>query len=184
MLGRKGTSIQSPYLLQKYQLTNKSQFTYRLTQTPTLSLGLFLKEPSNDRLIGHIIGNRTSSPVITDGSMLMPENWRSLPAGKPLTSGGQLIGNDPNGKTIAVHSVVMTPEFQRGGIGRALVKDYVKYIRENVDGERMALIAHDHLVGFYESAGFENLGLSEVRFAGGGWYDMVCTFSTLSWIRG
>lgn len=116
---------------------------------------------------------RTSTPVITDGSMLMPEDWRSLPLGKPWTVGGQLIGNDPLGKTVAVHSVVMTPEFQGGGIGRAFVRDYVDYVKGNIDGERLALIAHDHLIGFYESCGFKNLGVSEVGFAGGGWFDMV-----------
>jgi GNAT superfamily N-acetyltransferase len=117
---------------------------------------------------------RTSAPVITDGSMLMPENWRSLPPGKPRTVGGQLIGNDPSGKTIAVHSVVVAPEFQGGGVGRALVKDYVDYVRGIGAGERLALVAHDYLVGFYESAGFVNLGRSEVRFAGGEWFDLVC----------
>jgi GNAT superfamily N-acetyltransferase len=119
---------------------------------------------------------RTSDPVITDGSMLMPENWRSLPTGKPWTVGGKLIGNDSSGKTVAIHSVVMTPEFQGGGIGRALVKDYVDYIKKNVEGESLALIAHGHLTGFYESCGFVNLGVSEVGFAGGGWFDMVCDF--------
>lgn len=43
-----------------------------------------------------------------------------------------------------------------------------------VPAERVVLIAHGHLVKFYESAGFENRGPSPCQFAGGGWFDLVC----------
>ena len=40
-------------------------------------------------------------------------------------------------------------------------------------GDRIALIARDELIKFYESLGFRNCGTSEVKFGGGGWNDMV-----------
>lgn len=58
--------------------------------------------------------------------MLMPENWRSVPPNQAVVVDGQVIGNDPNGRTIAIHSVVIVPEFQGNGIGKALVKAYIQ----------------------------------------------------------
>ena len=40
-------------------------------------------------------------------------------------------------------------------------------------GDRLALLAHNHLVSFYENVGFRNAGKSEAKFGGGGWNDMV-----------
>ena len=40
--------------------------------------------------------------------------------------------------------------------------------------DRLILLAHGHLVQFYEGLGFDNKGKSKATFGGGGWYDMVC----------
>lgn len=105
----------------------------------------------------------------------MPENWRSLPPTEAYTlADGTVIGNDPAGKTIAIHSVVVVPEFQGRGLGRELVAAYVQYLRGLGMGfERVVLIAHDHLVRFYGGVGFANVGVSGCLFAGGGWNDLV-----------
>ena len=133
-----------------------------------------MKEEENDRLIGHTIANRTSASSITEGSMEMPENWRSLTPNDVVKVDGEVIGNDPNGTTIAIHSVVIIPEFQGKGVGKTLVKAYIRYIRDaNILGDRLLLIAHRHLIKFYESAGFKNQGQRECQFAGGGWFDLV-----------
>lgn len=111
--------------------------------------------------------------------MGMPENWQSLPINEPVIVEGQVIGNDPTGENIAVHSVVTIPEFQGKGIGKALVKAYIDHIKgmESGSGVRsVVLIAHGYLVGFYEQAGFEDRGVSECRFAGGVWVDLVSGF--------
>ena len=74
------------------------------------------------------------------------------------------------------HSAAIIPEYQRSGVGQALVKTYVEYIRTSRDvGQfgRIALLAHDYLITFYEGAGFENHGQSKAFFAGGGWYNIV-----------
>lgn len=84
---------------------------------------------------------------------------------------------------MAIHSVVTIPEFQGRGIGKAMVRAFIEYIREMEMGERegrsVVLIAHDYLVRFYEQAGFVNRGVSECRFAGSVWYDLVRIWYTL-----
>ena len=39
--------------------------------------------------------------------------------------------------------------------------------------DRIALLAHEHLVRMYEGMGFEDRGKSNVKFGGGGWTDLV-----------
>ena len=46
--------------------------------------------------------------------------------------------------------------------------------------DRIALLAHDHLVDMYEGMGFDGAGKSNVRFAGGGWNDLVSEIPSLS----
>jgi GNAT superfamily N-acetyltransferase len=157
-----------------------SQFKYRLTACPSLSVGLFIKTQTGiDQQIGHVIGARTSSNTITEASMGMPENWESLPSDEAVVVDGQVVGNDPMGENVAIHSVVTIPQFQGRGVGKALVRAYIEYIKETQRGSdfrSIVLIAHDYLVKFYEQGGFENRGVSECRFAGGVWFDLVCEF--------
>lgn len=137
-------------------------------------MGLFIKTEDKEELVGHIIGMRVPSKDITEGSMHMPERWREIPAGQAHLVNGQLIGNDPKGKTIAIHSVVVSPQYQGNGTGKALVKSYIEFIKEsNVEADGIVLIAHDYLIKFYEGAGFVNRGRSTCQFAGEVWYDLV-----------
>lgn len=39
--------------------------------------------------------------------------------------------------------------------------------------DRIALLAHDHLVKYYEALGFRNVGKSQASFGGGGWNDLI-----------
>lgn len=110
-----------------------------------------------DVLVAHVIATRVVSPVVDEKSM-------------------GITGNDPRGTYAAVHSLAVSPVHQAKGIGRNLMRFYIEYVREQKEklGLRgIAIIAHGHLVKFYESFGFENKGESECQFGGGGWYDMV-----------
>ncbi|CAG8216878.1 unnamed protein product [Penicillium olsonii] len=153
---------------------SKEKFCYRLTASPELCFGLFVEnEDGSSTMIGHVIAVRSPYPRITDGSMEMPENWRSLPDDEPVYVNGELIGNDKNGDSAAIHSVAISPDFQGKRVGRALVAAYMKYLENGCFGlSRAILMAHDYLVNFYESVGFKNRGQSESSFAGGVWYDM------------
>ncbi|OJJ62242.1 hypothetical protein ASPSYDRAFT_85937 [Aspergillus sydowii CBS 593.65] len=156
---------------------SREKFIYRLTVCPEPSLGLFIERHGNPKtetpqLIAHVIGNRVSANRVTDSSMDMPEKWQES-SEVALDSNGGIIGNDPAGRVIGVHSVAVRPEYQGKGLGRDLFKEYAKYVRESISpAESIVLIAHGHLLRFYESVGLKNLGPSPCGFAGGGWYDM------------
>lgn len=53
------------------------------------------------------------------------------------------------------------------------MKSYQQRMETSGIADRIALLAHHHLVEMYEGMGFEAKGRSDVRFAGGGWNDLV-----------
>ncbi|RAL11344.1 acyl-CoA N-acyltransferase [Aspergillus homomorphus CBS 101889] len=152
---------------------SREKFIYRLTVCPDLCLGLFVeKTPGQPQLIGHVIATRVSTNRVLDASMEMPENWTG---GREVVrdQDGQVVGNDSNGRFVGVHSLAIRDEYQRKGLGRALMDEYIAYARDSFDSaQSIVIIAHDHLIKFYTSFGFENLGPSPCAFGGGGWYDM------------
>ncbi|KAJ5554867.1 hypothetical protein N7535_007311 [Penicillium sp. DV-2018c] len=153
------------------------KFIYRLTRCPELSLGLFSLpilgegEPKpRPQLVGHIIATRTSEPLVTDYSMKLPANWKNE---RWSSEDGHAVGHVEGGSTIAIHSLAVDPDHQGKQVGSTLMKSYIHRIREAQIAERIAIIAHDHLVSFYESFGFVSHGPSACQFGGGGWVDMV-----------
>jgi predicted GNAT family N-acyltransferase len=159
---------------------SREKFIYRLTKCPELCLGLFTipiipkgQPKPRPTLIGHIIATRTSTQLVTDNAMKLPSNWKSA---RVVTENGETIGHDEYGSTIAIHSLAVLPEHQGKQVGSTLMKSYIQRIREAAIAERISIIAHDHLVPFYESFGFENRGSSKCQFGGGGWTDLVLEF--------
>ncbi|KAJ5646068.1 hypothetical protein N7490_002440 [Penicillium lividum] len=155
---------------------SRDKFVYRLSKCPELSLGLFTLPLYGDEpkpratLIGHIIATRTSEPNVTDRSMRLPKDWQGE---RWTVEDGQAVGHEECGGTIAIHSLAVLPEHQGKQVGSTLMKSYIHRIREAQIADRIAIIAHDHLVPFYESFGFENHGPSQCQFGGGGWVDLV-----------
>lgn len=108
---------------------------------------------------------------MTDRSMRLPANWESE---RWSFEDGQAVGHEEGGSTIAIHSLAVEPEHQGKQVGSTLMKSYIHRIREAQIADRIAIIAHEHLVPFYESFGFESRGPSKCQFGGGGWVDLVC----------
>ncbi|CAG8404854.1 unnamed protein product [Penicillium salamii] len=151
---------------------SKEKFIYRLTVCPEICLGLFEEKPQGAQLIGHVIATRVSANRVTDGSMEMPERWTG--SSDTVTMDNQVIGNDAKGRFLGVHSLAIRSEYQGMGLGRALMNEYILYAGQSIESaQSIVIIAHDHLIKFYESFGFKNLGPSPCAFGGGGWYDMV-----------
>lgn len=170
----------------------KTQFIYRLTQCPELSLGIFSRPiPSEARsaidpkpkLIAHVIATRSPAPSVTDASMDVPENWKERRSSLPLPGEKEPKGHQETGGTICVHSLAVLKEHQKKGLGSILMKAYVQRIKDSKIAERVALLAHDHLIKFYVGMGFENMGDSQATFGGGGWNNLVCELNDtdLSW---
>lgn len=166
------------------------QFLYRFTTCPELSLGLFsttapdglaatlptypfarapdTSSPRNkSTLIAHVVATRCATPTVTDAAMELPEDWRSGP------SASENRGHREQGRTIAIHSLAALPTFKGRGLGKIVMRSYMQRIESSAIANRIALLAHDNLVEYYEALGFRNLGKSETSFGGGGWNDMV-----------
>ncbi|KAI5296611.1 hypothetical protein KEM52_005908 [Ascosphaera acerosa] len=162
---------------------SEEKLRYRLTVCPELTLGVFTIPPRGEwpngvapehpTLVAHLIASRTASKVVTDASMEVPKNWETEKTSR--TQPG--VGHDDEGQTLAIHSLAVLPEHQGKRIGPMLLKSWLQRIKDAAIAQRVALLAHDHLIPFYESFGFRNLGPSDCKFGGGGWHDMVLEFS-------
>ncbi|ANB13244.1 Paa1p [Sugiyamaella lignohabitans] len=171
---------------------SKEKCEYRLRICPELSSGVFIREfhseesnsgardnihdglppstssVSSERLIAHILATKMTTDHVTDEAMELPDLDQYGRAVDPKDS----RGHHEEGRTIGIHSVVVDPSFQGKSIGTILIRDYIQRITTQHIADRIALIAHDRLVPFYERLGFVNDSASPVKLAGGGWRHM------------
>lgn len=120
-------------------------------------------------LLGHIVATKTTNPTVTDDDMTLPASDSPDPK----------HGHKEEGRTVCIHSLAVLPQYQRRGLGKTLIKAYLDRMETQGVADRAALIAHEQLIPYYESLGFENKGKSDAQFGGGGWYDMVCEFKAV-----
>lgn len=114
-------------------------------------------------LLGHIVATKSTTMVVTDDDMAYPTAENPDPK----------LGHKEEGRTVCIHSLAILPQYQGKGLGKTLMKAYLQRMESSGVADNVALIAHDHLVPYYESFGFENKGKSKAQFGGGGWIDMV-----------
>lgn len=105
--------------------------------------------------------------------MKIPSNWKTRRSSLPSDDDEEPLGHQDLGATICVHSLAVHPEFQKMGLGSILMKAYIQRIKDSRIADRIALLAHDHLIPFYAGLGFEDMGTSAVTFGGGNWNNMV-----------
>lgn len=181
-------------MLDTYTLT---KFIYRLKTCPELCLGLFstISDPEDPSkvptyhsalvpdstkpnrkavLLAMVISTKTVAPSMTDECMEYPPDYQHSP---PASADPR--GHHEYGRTIAIQTLGVLPEYQGCGLGRICMKSYEQRIEASGIADRIALLAHDHLVKMYEGMGFENKGKSDVIFGGGGWNSLVSFFLTL-----
>jgi ribosomal protein S18 acetylase RimI-like enzyme len=156
------------------------QFQYRLSKCSELSLGIFTSHEGNDIptaataspvytgapqrklvLLGHIVATMTTGLTVTDQDMGVPSESNSS------------LGHKPEGRTVAIHSLAVLPDFQHKGLGTTLMKGFLDRLAKQDVADKAALIAHQEMIPFYEQFGFKNRGKSAAQFGGGGWFDMV-----------
>ena len=118
-------------------------------------------------LLAHIVATKCDGEVVTDEAMDFPPEWRRG------VSVHDRRGHQEKGRTIALHSLAVLPAYQRIGLGRTIMKSYIQRMESAGVADRIALIAHGPLIGYYETLGFVNKGESAAQFGGGGWNDMV-----------
>lgn len=143
---------------------------FRLTVCPELCSGLFIREVEGqevkgETLIGHILG--TKIPGANDSNRQ---------AFITLESMGKV--HDEASSTVAIHSVVISPEHQKKNLATLLLTDYIQKLSNQEVGQRIVIIAHEPLVPFYERIGFQAVGENESvkkdpAFGKAKWCDMV-----------
>lgn len=136
----------------------------RQSQAGNLFLGAYESNEGSRTLIGYICSTLSPATSLTHESM----------------------STHVTGSTsVCIHSVCVAPSHRRKRVGLALLKEYIRRLEqaqlEGLKGleflERILLIAHDDLRGFYEKAGFEWLGQSTVVHGSKPWFEMRLNLS-------
>jgi ribosomal protein S18 acetylase RimI-like enzyme len=81
----------------------------------------------------------------------------------------------PTGRLLAIHSVVLKEEYRRKRIATAMLKTYLRNIREcNVDGslQSIVLLSKAYLLGFYVHCGFQVIRVSPIVHGQEQWYEL------------
>lgn len=121
-----------------------------------------------ERLIGQVLGTKIDGDYITNESMAIPS------AAESVSSQGVKLGHIESSQTIGVHSVVVHPDFQKKNLATLLLHDYIQKLSNQQVGEKVAVIAKENLLPFYNRLGFVTQGESKCAFAGGEWFDLHC----------
>ncbi|CAO3609029.1 unnamed protein product [Mucor hiemalis] len=117
------------------------------------------RNAENDKVVAFLCNTLTTADFITDESMSVHE---------------------PNGKTICLHSVCVSPDYRKQGIATKLLANWIGQLKQ-INKEqandkkytRIALLSRPRLIGLYESVGFKNIGVSKVVHGPEPWIDCV-----------
>lgn len=83
--------------------------------------------------------------------------------------------HNPNGDYQAVFGLDVHPNYQHKGYAKALMKALIN--KSKSEGRKgMILTCKQHLIPFYESFGYRNMGISDSTHGDVIWYDMILEF--------
>lgn len=114
-----------------------------------------------EKLIGHIIATKTHADKITEASMQLP------------TEDNKDAGHIEYSRYIGIHALVVDPEWQGKNLATLLMHDYIQKLSNQDLGDKVIIIAHKELIPFYEKIGFNDLGISQCKFADTEWHDLA-----------
>lgn len=127
----------------------KETFVYRISAFPER----FFVAEKDGAVIGMVNGCASSLPLIVD-ELFLPQ------------------GHEPQGKNQMVFGLAVLPEYQRQGIGGALLNHLIAWSWEH-EMEQVILTCKAEKLAYYSKFGFENRGVSASVHGGAVWYDMV-----------
>ena len=83
----------------------------------------------------------------------------------------------PSGPLLAIHSVVVAPQYRRQGIATKMLLDYIQFIQDsNLERstpiEKFVLLAKPDMLTFYLNCGFSVLGKSVIAHGSESWYHL------------
>jgi len=83
--------------------------------------------------------------------------------------------HDPAGDYQSIFGLDVIPEYRHQGLATILMRHMIEHAR--VKGRKgLILTCKDSLIGFYESFGYRNMGVSASVHGGAVWYDMILEF--------
>jgi len=81
-------------------------------------------------------------------------------------------GHEPDGVNQMIFGLAVHPDYQRQGIGAALLQHLIGFSRET-SMKRVILTCKQEKLAYYSKFGFENRGISQSSHGGAVWYDMI-----------
>ena len=83
--------------------------------------------------------------------------------------------HDAEGSYQSIFGLDVIPEYQHHGLASRLMRHMIEETRKR--GKKgLILTCKDRLIGFYETFGYRNLGVSRSVHGGAVWYDMILEF--------
>ncbi|KAK1569799.1 acetyltransferase [Colletotrichum navitas] len=175
------------------EAATREKIEYRLSVCPHICYGLFARHGTstaegcrqqgdipiltkapdgwgNDRLIAHTIATQSVSRAVKDEDMACPVKW------KTESTAIHCVGHRPEGRSIALHSLAVSPSWQRLGYGKKLISIYIKEMMKIGQADRISILTYDRLVPYYQKLGFAHFGKSQSEYAGVVWHDLAFEF--------
>ena len=129
----------------------KETFAYRIEAFPER----FFVAEQDGRIIGMVNGCASTQGTITD-DLFKPQ------------------GHEPSAKNQMIFGLAVLPQYQRQGIGAALMEHMIAYCKET-KMEKLILTCKQEKLAYYSKFGYQNKGISTSTHGGSVWYDMVLT---------
>lgn len=87
-------------------------------------------------LLAHIVSTASASDVVFDKDMEVPTDWKTA-KGKKSNK-----GHVPDGRTVCLHSLAVSPKLQGCELGKLIMKSFLQHVR-SIGYQRVALICQD-----------------------------------------
>ena len=82
-----------------------------------------------------------------------------------------MVGHEPEGKNIVIFSLAVLPEFQKKGISKLLMTEFIAVSKE-LHKSQVLLICKEGLIEYYRNFGFAYVGKSRSKHGGFEWHEL------------
>jgi ribosomal protein S18 acetylase RimI-like enzyme len=113
----------------------------------------FLVAEINGRIVGIINSGSTDKDDIADEELK------------------DMVGHEPEGENIVIFSLAVLPEFQKKGISKLLMTNFVT-VSKGLQKHKILLICKENLIEYYQNFGFAYAGKSSSKHGGFEWHEL------------
>ncbi|CAO3611575.1 unnamed protein product [Cunninghamella blakesleeana] len=134
----------------KDQLKARIGYSQDMNEPPLLFL--VARNGTDNDIVGYLCSTLSTSPLVTDKSLSI---------------------NEPQGRTVCLHSVCVSPKYRRQGIATKMLDYWIDLHKQRKQFDRIAIMSRPSLLPLYTSVGFVDLGISAVVHGPEKWNDCV-----------